>query len=322
MSSLPQLQPGARHATGNPAAVNKRAGPGLAALPCGCALRLLQGPARDDAAALDTVLWCRCLRVTAAALTWKKGNCAALGQASLHHWLRGAGHTVAPFPGPQQPQTYFPLTARPPPQVPRGQSTHFSSQRTALPAGSQQQPTHRPWTWCRFDPEVTEVAALRRLLTFGSRFVRSLHLQQLPSHLDLQILFDCMHRQAVRHSGGPDAAGKSAQRQPAADNQCWSLQYQASNCGMLPQAGLTMHCSCSKTVLSTCLWWHLAACTCRQALLFEAHPVSPTTPRLSAQPASAGLSRVPLSKFIAVVFRLYQFPLRCLRLCCWCLSPT
>ena len=45
------------------------------------------------------------------------------------------------------------------------------------------------------------MAALRRLLTFGSRFVRSLHLQQLPSHLDLQILFDCMHRSAVRDPG-------------------------------------------------------------------------------------------------------------------------
>mmetsp|Transcript_15365 Transcript_15365/g.50464 ORF Transcript_15365/g.50464 Transcript_15365/m.50464 type:complete len:420 (-) Transcript_15365:39-1298(-) len=41
-----------------------------------------------------------------------------------------------------------------------------------------------------FDPEDGDVQTLRRLLTFSRRFARNLTVSQLPSHLDLQILFD------------------------------------------------------------------------------------------------------------------------------------
>lgn len=44
----------------------------------------------------------------------------------------------------------------------------------------------------RFDPTVTDLGSLKRLLTYSRRFVQSVHIRQLPSHLDLQILFDCM----------------------------------------------------------------------------------------------------------------------------------
>ena len=47
---------------------------------------------------------------------------------------------------------------------------------------------------CRFDPATSDINDLKRLLTFSSKFVNSLHLQQLPSHLDLQIIFDAMRR--------------------------------------------------------------------------------------------------------------------------------
>jgi hypothetical protein len=47
---------------------------------------------------------------------------------------------------------------------------------------------------CRFDPATSDINDLKRLLTFSSKFVNSLHLQQLPSHLDLQVIFDAMRR--------------------------------------------------------------------------------------------------------------------------------
>jgi len=47
---------------------------------------------------------------------------------------------------------------------------------------------------CRFDPANSDINDLKRLLTFSSKFVNSLHLQQLPSHLDLQVIFDAMRR--------------------------------------------------------------------------------------------------------------------------------
>lgn len=46
----------------------------------------------------------------------------------------------------------------------------------------------------RFDPATSDFNELKRLLTFSSKFVNSLHLQQLPSHLDLQIVFEAMRR--------------------------------------------------------------------------------------------------------------------------------
>ena len=47
---------------------------------------------------------------------------------------------------------------------------------------------------CRFDPATSDFNELKRLLTFSTKFVNSLHLQQLPSHLDLQIIFEAMRR--------------------------------------------------------------------------------------------------------------------------------
>jgi hypothetical protein len=43
---------------------------------------------------------------------------------------------------------------------------------------------------CRFDSEVANLDDLKRLLAFSSRFVQSLTIVQLPSHLELEILFD------------------------------------------------------------------------------------------------------------------------------------
>lgn len=40
----------------------------------------------------------------------------------------------------------------------------------------------------RYDPATTELSALKRLCAFSKRFVRGLHISQLPSHLDLQAL--------------------------------------------------------------------------------------------------------------------------------------
>ena len=39
---------------------------------------------------------------------------------------------------------------------------------------------------------MTDLSSLKRLLTYSRRFVQTVHIRQLPSHLDLQILFDCM----------------------------------------------------------------------------------------------------------------------------------
>lgn len=39
----------------------------------------------------------------------------------------------------------------------------------------------------RYDPQTTELNALKRLCAFSKRFVRALHISQLPSHLDLQV---------------------------------------------------------------------------------------------------------------------------------------
>lgn len=41
-----------------------------------------------------------------------------------------------------------------------------------------------------YDPSATDVAGLRRLLAFSRRYVRNLTIRQLPSHMDLNILFD------------------------------------------------------------------------------------------------------------------------------------
>lgn len=45
----------------------------------------------------------------------------------------------------------------------------------------------------QFDPSVSDVDDLKRLMTFSRKFVRSINLKQFPSHLDLQIVFDTMH---------------------------------------------------------------------------------------------------------------------------------
>jgi hypothetical protein len=45
---------------------------------------------------------------------------------------------------------------------------------------------------CRFDAATGDIAALRRLMAFSRRFVQGLRVQQLPSHLDLQLLFNAM----------------------------------------------------------------------------------------------------------------------------------
>uniref|UniRef100_A0A7S0RM29 F-box domain-containing protein n=1 Tax=Pyramimonas obovata TaxID=1411642 RepID=A0A7S0RM29_9CHLO len=44
----------------------------------------------------------------------------------------------------------------------------------------------------RYDPQTTEINALKRLFAFSKKFVRSVCITQLPSHLDLQLLFDNM----------------------------------------------------------------------------------------------------------------------------------
>ncbi|KAK9810152.1 hypothetical protein WJX72_005703 [[Myrmecia] bisecta] len=45
----------------------------------------------------------------------------------------------------------------------------------------------------QFDSTSGDLQSLKRLLCFSKRFVHSLHLQQLPSHLDLAIILDAMH---------------------------------------------------------------------------------------------------------------------------------
>lgn len=44
----------------------------------------------------------------------------------------------------------------------------------------------------RFTPTLTSENDLRRLMTYSRRFVQTLTLRQLPSHMDLGIIFDCM----------------------------------------------------------------------------------------------------------------------------------
>jgi hypothetical protein len=51
-----------------------------------------------------------------------------------------------------------------------------------------------------------DVVQLRRLMAFSRRFVQSLHVRQLPSHLDLQLLFDCMVKWAASWAAPPQAS--------------------------------------------------------------------------------------------------------------------
>ena len=44
----------------------------------------------------------------------------------------------------------------------------------------------------RFDPATSDAEGLQRMLVFSKRFVSSIRLQQLPSHLDLHVIFDVM----------------------------------------------------------------------------------------------------------------------------------
>ncbi|CAG9465687.1 unnamed protein product [Pedinophyceae sp. YPF-701] len=44
----------------------------------------------------------------------------------------------------------------------------------------------------QFDPEMSDLDQLRRLLSYSARFVRFLEITQLPSHLDLAHIFDCL----------------------------------------------------------------------------------------------------------------------------------
>jgi hypothetical protein len=43
---------------------------------------------------------------------------------------------------------------------------------------------------CRFDFEFGDLEALKRLVAFSAQFVQSVQIDQLPSHLELDILFD------------------------------------------------------------------------------------------------------------------------------------
>ena len=51
-------------------------------------------------------------------------------------------------------------------------------------------PTSYPLS--RFDPNVNSMEDLKRLLTYSRRFVQTVRLRQLPSHMDLTVIFDCM----------------------------------------------------------------------------------------------------------------------------------
>mmetsp|Transcript_24485 Transcript_24485/g.62214 ORF Transcript_24485/g.62214 Transcript_24485/m.62214 type:complete len:392 (-) Transcript_24485:328-1503(-) len=44
----------------------------------------------------------------------------------------------------------------------------------------------------QYDPATSSEGDLRRLMTYSRRFVQTLTLRQLPSHMDLGIIFDCM----------------------------------------------------------------------------------------------------------------------------------
>lgn len=54
------------------------------------------------------------------------------------------------------------------------------------------------WIRCiyRFDIEAYDLDALKRLLAFSSRYVQALTLDQLPSHLNLEIIFDGLSKYA------------------------------------------------------------------------------------------------------------------------------
>ena len=44
----------------------------------------------------------------------------------------------------------------------------------------------------RFDPATSDAEGLQRMLVFSKKYVRSIRLQQFPSHMDLSVLFDVM----------------------------------------------------------------------------------------------------------------------------------
>lgn len=44
----------------------------------------------------------------------------------------------------------------------------------------------------QFDPNSSDLNQLRRLMSYSRKFVQSLRLRQLPSHLDLQLIFETM----------------------------------------------------------------------------------------------------------------------------------
>ena len=46
----------------------------------------------------------------------------------------------------------------------------------------------------RFDYSSGDINELKRLLTYSSKFLNGLQVKQLPSHMDLQIIFDAMRR--------------------------------------------------------------------------------------------------------------------------------
>lgn len=45
----------------------------------------------------------------------------------------------------------------------------------------------------QYDPSLTSEADLRRCMTYSRRFVQTVNIRQLPSHMDLSILFECMN---------------------------------------------------------------------------------------------------------------------------------
>jgi hypothetical protein len=49
----------------------------------------------------------------------------------------------------------------------------------------------------RFDIESHDLDALKRLLAFSSRYIQGLALDQLPSHLNLEIIFDGLGKCAL-----------------------------------------------------------------------------------------------------------------------------
>lgn len=69
-------------------------------------------------------------------------------------------------------------------------SPHPHPLSTYLPISSHSHPTHTPSS--RFNPDQDDLDGLRRLLCYGRRWVQCLRLTQLPSHLDPQVIFNCM----------------------------------------------------------------------------------------------------------------------------------